>query len=289
MNLKAIIFDWAGTTVDFGCLCPVAAFQSAFARRGVTVAPADIHQYMGLRKREHIQALLALPEVANLWKLANRREPVAGDVEQVYRDAEKSLVESVHQFASPTPNLLEAVESARRMELKIGSTTGYTASVMQRLAPTARVKGYMPDSWVAADQVPQGRPWPWMIFKSMEEMGVCPPGAVIKVGDTVADVEEGINAGTWTVGVVESSSLVGKSTAELDAMRPRSREMLFHKARRQFVEAGVHFVIQDLSKLESVIERVESRLENGVLPPRMRRRSSRLPMTPARPAEKVLA
>ena len=52
----------------------------------------------------------------------------------------------------------------------------------------------MPDVWVAADQVPQGRPWPWMIFKNMQELGVCPPSAVVKIGDTVADMEEAINA-----------------------------------------------------------------------------------------------
>ncbi|MDB6023685.1 MAG: phosphonoacetaldehyde hydrolase [Pedosphaera sp.] len=274
MHLKAVIFDWAGTAVDFGSLCPINAFQAAFAARGVSVDAEDIHRFMGLRKREHIEALLVLPDIQSKWQAANQRMPQAADVDRLYKQAEKMLIETVHDFSTPTPHLIEAVAAGRSRGLKVGSCTGYTTPMMERLVPTARCKGFMPDTWVASDQVPQGRPWPWMIFKNMEELGVYPPAAVVKVGDTTADICEAINAGAWAVGVVESSSLIGRKKAELDALPPRQRNLLLHKARKQFSDAGAHFIINNMSELDDVFERIELRLEKGTPPPPMRRKKS---------------
>jgi phosphonoacetaldehyde hydrolase len=276
MNLKAVIFDWAGTTVDFGSLCPIGAFKSAFAARGVSVQADDIHKFMGMRKRDHIQAVLGLPEVSNRWLSVNQKAPTSNDIESLYDQAENLIVDTISQYSTPTPHLLEAIQTARSRGLKVGSTSGYTVRMMERLAASARRKGYSPDVWVASDQVPQGRPMPWMIFKNMEELGVCPPCTVVKVGDTLQDVAEGINAGVWSVAVVESSSMVGKSMAELAAMPLKIKDVLFRKVRKQYAEAGAHFIIKNLSELGDVLDWVESRLEKGMMPPRIRRRVSQL-------------
>jgi len=275
MQLKAIVFDWAGTAVDFGSLCPVHAFQSAFANRGVTIGTREITRFMGLRKREHIETLLALPDIQSQWTAANQRPPQPRDIDALYQLAEKLLVDTAPNYSTLTPFLTEAVAAARSRGLKIGSSTGYTTAVMERLVPTARCKGFMPDLWVAADQVPQGRPWPWMIFKNMQELEVCPPAAVVKVGDTIADIDEAINAGTWAVAVVESSSLISRRKAELDALPRRQRDLILRQARKQFVEAGAHFVINNLSEFEEVLERIDFRLDKGMVPPRMRRKKPR--------------
>ena len=34
-RFDAVIFDWAGTTVDYGCFAPVQAFVEAFREFGV--------------------------------------------------------------------------------------------------------------------------------------------------------------------------------------------------------------------------------------------------------------
>jgi len=276
MHLKAIIFDWAGTTVDFGSLCPIAAFQSAFSTRGVNVKAEHIHRFMGMRKREHVQSVLSVPEVTRDWEITNKRAPISSDVDEIYKLAEEIIMDTVTKFAAPTPFVQDAMATARSLGLKIGSTTGYTAPMMEKLAPAARRKGYAPDAWVGSDQVPQGRPWPWMIFKNMEMLNVCPPSSVVKVGDTLADVAEGINAGVWTVCVLESSSMIGKSERELLSTPQRSLEVMYRKVRKQYAEAGAHFVIKNLSELEGVLERIESRLDKGMMPPRIKRRASRL-------------
>ena len=272
MLLKAIIFDWAGTAVDFGSLCPVRAFQSAFSNWGVSVEAHEVHRYMGMRKREHIETLLGLPDIAARWQEANGRKPSASDIDKVYKKAEELLIETAPKFAIPTPHLVQTFTLLRSRGLKLGSTTGYTTAMVERMAQTARREGFAPDTWVASDMVPQGRPWPWMIYKNMERLQVCPPATVVKVGDTMADIAEAINAGVWCVGVVESSSMVGMSEAELNEMPAKHRKLLLRKIRRQMADGGAHFVINNFSEFEETLERIEDRLDRHGPPPRLERR-----------------
>ena len=41
-----------------------------------------------------------------------------------------------------------------------------------------------------------------MIFRNLEELGVSSVNTAIKVGDTVADIKEGKNAGMISVGII---------------------------------------------------------------------------------------
>jgi len=269
MQLKGIIFDWAGTVVDFGCLCPIAAFQSAFRDQGVAVTPEHIQQFMGIHKRDHIVALLALPEIMAAWHGLHGGSPEEQDVDELYRSAESRMLESVAASARLVPALGAALTFARQRGLRIGSTTGYTTPLMEILAPAAARHGYIPEFWIAADQVPQGRPWPWMIFKNMEFLKICPPSAVVKVGDTIADVVEASNAGVWSVAVVESSSLVSLSEVELAGLPDKERHRIVQRASRKLAEAGAHFVINTLAELPLALDQIEHRVTNGQAPPRL--------------------
>jgi phosphonoacetaldehyde hydrolase len=275
MQLKGIIFDWAGTVVDFGCLCPIVAFQSAFREKGVAVTPENIQQFMGIHKRDHIVALLALPEVLAAWHGVHGGSPKVHDVDELYRSAESRMLETVAASADLVPGLEAALTYARHRGLRIGSTTGYTTPLMEILAPAASEHGYAPEFWVAADQVPQGRPWPWMIFKNMAFLKICPPATVVKVGDTIADVAEASNAGVWSVAVVESSSLVGLRKVELGSLPDKERHRVIQRATRKLVEAGAHFVINTLSELAGALDQIEHRVANGQTPPRLGHHGSR--------------
>ena len=289
MCLKAIIFDWAGTAVDFGSLCPIGAFQKAFLTKGINVSAKDIHRFMGVHKRDHIMALLSLPDVAAGWQSAFGRPSNSADVDLLYKTAEQLMVETVAASATPTPFLLEALAVARKQGLRIGSTTGYTSPMMERLVPAAKRQGFDPEFWIASDQVPQGRPWPWMIFKNMEHLKICPPPAVVKIGDTLSDIEEANNAGVWAIGVIESSSLVGKSEAEFKAMPAKTRSSLVQKVSKQFAEAGAHFAIKNLSELKATLEQIDDRLNKGHLPPQLKRHpSSSSPKVGWKPAPLLL-
>jgi phosphonoacetaldehyde hydrolase len=104
-----------------------------------------------------------------------------------------------------------------------------------------------------------------MMFRIMETVGVYPSYTVVKVGDTVPDIEEGRNAGVWSVGVTRSSSAVGCTEEELAALSEPQRQAKLDDARRQFLDAGAHAVIDSLAELPSLVDQVAISL--GSIPP----------------------
>ena len=73
-RFQAVIFDWAGTTVDYGSRAPTQAFIEIFRRRGIEITEPEARGPMGLTKRDHIAAIAALPRVARIWRLGAMRQ-----------------------------------------------------------------------------------------------------------------------------------------------------------------------------------------------------------------------
>ncbi|MFW5735272.1 MAG: phosphonoacetaldehyde hydrolase, partial [Oceanidesulfovibrio sp.] len=80
----AIVLDWAGTAVDHGSLGPAAVFKRAFAEHGVAVSFEEIRPYMGLKKIDHVRAMLRQDDVARKWRLAKGSTPDEEAVRAVY-------------------------------------------------------------------------------------------------------------------------------------------------------------------------------------------------------------
>jgi phosphonoacetaldehyde hydrolase len=100
----------------------------------------------------------------------------------------------------------------------------------------------------------------------MEATGVCPPAAVVKVGDTVPDVEEGRNAGVWTVGVTDSGSAVGLTAADFAALPPAERAARAGAAGRALLAAGAHAIIPSAAVLPALLDDLAERLSRGERP-----------------------
>ena len=139
--------------------------------------------------------------------------------------------------------------------MKIGSTTGYTDEMMSIVVPKAKELGYEPDCWFSPNAVENhGRPYPYMIFKNMETLGLSDVRAVIKVGDTVSDIREGIHAGMKTVGIVEGSSVLGLSKGEFDALTEKEQREQYERAEKIYKEAGADYVIRDIRGLLDIVK-----------------------------------
>lgn len=76
----------------------------------------------------------------------------------------------------------------------------------------------------------------------------------MKVGDTVSDIREGKNAGLYTVGIIEGSSVVGLSQREFEALSPEERAQLCEQARKKYLEAGADCVVNDIRGILELIE-----------------------------------
>jgi phosphonoacetaldehyde hydrolase len=258
-GLKAfdlVIFDWAGTMVDFGCRAPVAALVEAFARRGVTLAEAAARADMGKAKADHVRALLARPEVAAAWLQAVGRASQDADVETLMTDLGPLMRDAAAAAAELIPGAAEAVGALRAAGLKIGSSTGYTREMMEPVLARAAAQGYAPDHLVCAGETPQGRPTPLMIYKACAELGVWPLSRVVKVDDAEAGVAEGRAAGCFTIGLAASGNGMGLSQAALAALPPVEREERLAKVRASMTAAGADLVIDTVADLLPALKAV---------------------------------
>ncbi len=258
-HIEAVIFDWAGTTVDHGCMAPVAAFLEVFRRRGVIVSAATVRGPMGTHKRTHIETLCELPEVQQQWRARFDRAPTAADVDAMFAEFIPLQLAVLPDHAEPVPGCVDAVRALRDRGLRIGSTTGFTRAMMDVLAPQAAARGFAPDVIVTADEVRRARPWPDMCLRNVMELGVSAVDACVKVDDTTAGIEEGLRAGMWTVGVVMTGNEIGSTEAEVAAMDPVALARLRAAGYARLRAAGAHAVIDGIADLPAVIEAFEAR------------------------------
>ncbi|MDR0571173.1 MAG: phosphonoacetaldehyde hydrolase [Clostridiales Family XIII bacterium] len=256
-KIRAIILDWAGTTVDFGCFAPMDAFAAAFRAFGVEPSVEETRAPMGLAKRAHIERMLAGVRLSALWRERHGREHTAEDIDGVYARFESALSEALGKHAAPLPGALAAVGRLREAGVAIGSTTGYTRAMMDVVAPLAEKWGYAPDCLVCPDETGGlGRPYPYMLWRNLENLGIRSISEAVKVGDTDADMREGRNAGCLTVGVLKGSSMMGIDEAQYLALSAEEREARFAAARRRYEAAGADYVLEDITGLPALIEKL---------------------------------
>ena len=254
-GFDAVIFDWAGTTVDYGCFAPVRALLEAFSDCGVEATVEEARQPMGLLKHDHIEAMLHMERIADAWAATHGgAAPTAASVDEVYHRFEPQLIDMLPRYATPKPGVIDAVAELRGAGLKIGSTTGYTDTMMAIVAPQAASEGYRPDFMITPDGVDgHGRPAPYMIFANMRALGLTDVRRVAKVGDTVSDIMEGKHAGCYTIGVTEGSSLMGLGLAEFKALDEAGKAAARRRTRDTFVQAGADAVIDTMADLPALL------------------------------------
>jgi phosphonoacetaldehyde hydrolase len=265
-KLQGVILDWAGTTVDYGSFSPIRAMQQVFRQRGIAVSDDEVRRDMGLLKKDHIRSLLHLARVAEAWRQHSGRLPAESDVEQLYREFQPVQVARLEQDSDVIPGVAEAVERMRRRGLKIGSTTGYTRPMLEILLKKAATQGYEPDCALVPDDVGGGRPLPWMSYELAVRLKVFPLESFVKVGDTMADTQEGLNAGMWTVGVVRTGNMVGLTQAQFAALSPAEQETRLQTGRDRLAGAGTHYVIDSVSDFDPVFDDIDAWLQRGERP-----------------------
>src|SRR6266542_686406 len=206
-KIRAVLLDWAGTTMDYGCMAPAVVFVEVFKRQGVPITMEEARAPMGAHKRVHIQKITELDSVAQRWHAKHGRRPTDADVDAMFAEFVPLQLACLSDYSELIPGALDAIGEMRGRGIKIGSTTGYLAEMMDINRKDAARQGYEPDSTVCASDVPAGRPYPYMCLQNMINLQVWPVSACVKVDDTVPGVEEGLNAGMWTVGLADSAPI----------------------------------------------------------------------------------
>ncbi len=264
--LQGAVLDWAGTAVDYGCIGPAAVFINVFKKFGVRVSTADIRQFMGLMKKDHIRGMCGLPSVKGVWREKYGRSPDETDVEKLYRETEPMMMTALKDHAEPIQGLAETVQGLRQRKIVIGSCAGYTQPMMDILAPLAKEKGYQPDAMVCASDAPVGRPFPWMCYLNAIKLNVYPMEAMVKIGDTLSDIEEGLNAGMWTIGLTQSGNELGLTPKEVQDIDPLELQKRLDAIEKQYRRTGAHYVVKGVWDCLPVIDDINQRLAQGETP-----------------------
>jgi phosphonoacetaldehyde hydrolase len=234
-HVTAVIFDWAGTTVDYGSVAPVRTLQKLFAARGIEVSEAEARRDMGIHKKDHIRALL---------RAKTGGPPDEALVAEFFAEFIPMQMDCLVSYSDVIEGVAETVAKLRVQGIKIGSTTGYTRPMLDVLAAHAATQGYIPECALCPEDTIGGRPLPWMCYLNAIRLGTYPMHTMVKVGDTVSDIEEGRNAGMWTVGVTQTGNMMGQS--------------------RPLLDAGAHVVIDRVGDLN--LDAIEERLARGERP-----------------------
>jgi phosphonoacetaldehyde hydrolase len=127
-------------------------------------------------------------------------------------------------------------------------------------------QGYKPDSTVCASDVPAGRPYPYMCLQNAVNLGVTTVHACVKVDDTVPGIEEGLNAGMWTVGLAVTGNEVGLTRPEWEALPAGEKQVKRARAYRRMQQAGAHYVVDAIGDLLPCIDDIQARIHRGEQP-----------------------
>jgi phosphonoacetaldehyde hydrolase len=261
-----VILDWAGTLVDYGSRAPVAALQSVFRPADVPVTVAEARESMGIAKKEHIRSILEIERVRAAWTSKHGAEPSEADVDQLYAAFIPSQIQVLADHSELIPGVRDAVGRMRRRGLGIGTTTGYNRAMLDYLLERAAEQGFTPRCALCPEDAGAGRPLPWMCFLAAIRLEVYPMAALVKIGDTPADIEEGRNAGMWTIGITRTGNEIGLTEEEWTRLADADRERLLRCAERNLLDAEAHYTAASVAECDAVFDQIDARLAAGERP-----------------------
>lgn len=258
--VKAVVLDWAGTVIDFGCMAPVHALVEVFAEAGLELSAEAARRDMGRAKLDHLRAILAEPSMAAQWRDSKGVPASELDIDHLYQRLVPAMTAAAARASRLIPGAADAVAELRALGVKIGSGTGYTREMMAGILSSAAEQGYAPEVVVCAGETPSGRPAPLMTWKALIALDAWPARACIKVDDAPVGIEEGRLAGCWTVGLSASGNEVGLDLEAYSALAPDDRRERLAVAERALRAAGADFVIEDISRLPDVVREIADRI-----------------------------
>lgn len=256
----------AGTVCDYGSSAPAAAFVELFRRHDITATDAEARVPMGLQKRDHVETMLNMATIGEQWESKTGSAWNEDDLDSLYREFIAIQIGVLPDYGELIPGIREAVASMRSLGIAIAGTTGYDNEMMGIVVAAMAEQGVELDAAVCAADVASGRPAPWMIFRAMEATQISPPASVVKIGDTLPDIEAGVRAGVWSVGVTDTGNMAGCDKATWDGLSESEREEIRETGTEEMKRAGAHYVLASVADLPSLIEEIDRRVLAGEKP-----------------------
>ncbi|MBI2666079.1 phosphonoacetaldehyde hydrolase [Candidatus Woesearchaeota archaeon] len=285
-------------TVAFVEACRQMGFDLSTAEARIPMGlkkDEHIREFLGLGERYKEHPLISGKNgVVERWTEQFGKAPQKDDAEGIFSLFISAQIKCLPKYTDLIPGTLETVEYCRKLGLKIGSTTGYmgndapTYNMMTILLKEAEKLGYVPDVSVCATghvaergwergkwnqrwkeskvNLPQARPAPWMCLENAKRMNIYPFYKCVKVDDTVDGISEGVNAGMWTIGLIKTSSDMGLTEAEVNALPKQELEKRLKLNYDKMKEAGANYIVDGIWNVPEKIEEIQRLVKYGGRP-----------------------
>lgn len=256
--IRAVIFDWAGTTIDYGNQAPAIALRKTFKQFGIEVNLSDF-SCDGTDPLIQIKRLMATEKCQKEWYIAHPDLSLETGVAQLNRWFNRNILEILPQIAEVKSGMPALISYFRTQGIRFATTTRYTREMLTQILPLASEQGFDPAVNVTADEFEDAvYPGIEMIKQAMAKLRIRNAESVIKVGDTPRDIFEGKAAGVMTIGMVEGSSLIGLSQSEFSALPFARRNSLKNQATAELERAGADYVVENAKDLMRLIKELDT-------------------------------
>jgi phosphonoacetaldehyde hydrolase len=192
-RIKLVVFDMAGTTVNDkidGLPLVLKSYDEALKNYGVSVPMEVLNAQRGRDK----------------WTVI--KELGGNNAQAIYEDFITELRKNVGKTRE-VEGTSSTFKFLQEHQVKVVASTGFPVEIAKPMINHLRwLEDKLIDSWICSEQVGASRPDPAMILHAMKKMGVSHKSSVVKIDDTVKGIEEGLNAGVYTIGVLTGSQSI---------------------------------------------------------------------------------
>jgi phosphonoacetaldehyde hydrolase len=265
--IKAVIFGLEGTIIDPGCMAPVETLSELFSNYGIYVSVTDIRNNLHLKREDYIKQVFnqRVKDIVNKGIPTFTRPIEISSIINEYTELQQKYFKEYNTIIEGTHNLYGRL---REEKLKIGVTTNYNIRLGNNISDQLVKENLKPDCFINESKVFNGNlPSPFMIYQTLDVLNIYPVQSVIKVDDTSIGIQEGLNAGCWTIGVSKWSNYTNyQSKYDLLQCSENIRNSRERCAREKLLRSGAHFVVSDISYVFDVIKLINEKLSKGEHP-----------------------
>jgi len=195
-STRMLICDMAGTTVQEKGIVYNSLFNTIKLIKP-NLIKSEISKFSGYNKNEVIKYYVDKQKMDSpIIVLNNLKSEFNYYLKKEYSN--NNSVNLIH------PNLPLFFNLLREQDIKICLNTGYNKDIQNLLIDKLNLLDCI-DDYISSEEVDRGRPYPYMIERLMFRNNIEYPQEVIKIGDSIADINEGKNAGCKTVGVLSGA------------------------------------------------------------------------------------
>lgn len=237
-KIRVVVGDWSGTFIDDKSNAPALAIKQACLLYGMDISLQSVKEPMGMSKVDHIKYLLFKHGDSKYYEDKDAFEHTVGLILETYKTIQKTII---RDHCELLPGVLTTLQELQKQNIKIGLTTGFPKVITDIIVAETQKQGLYLDAHVATDEVFKGRPYPDGIERNMELLNIINKHEVVKIDDSETGIQEGVNAGVWTIGL-------SKHSVTSDINQSISKQIL--------LKAGADYVVDTVQDIPKVINEI---------------------------------